>query len=221
MSDKQAPVNVKELREKWGLTANALKARAKALGIELLRPTGNTTYWPGDKLELGEQLHQWLADGHAMSLFPAVQETAGHSALTRQRPGSDASVTALVPIRQRMQELRQEDPLALARRLVDAADLGVPLTNQEMAEVLGVSSLSKDKDGFSPRPGFVLQRSEHNGSPFWSVLRSASPKPVSAPSATTDDGERRVGFNTAAAMAVVDVPAIDCTGSSIFGRMKL
>jgi len=37
-------------------------------------------------------------------------------------------------------------------------DLGVPLTNREMAEVLGVGSISKERDGSSPRPGFTLHR---------------------------------------------------------------
>jgi len=112
-----------------------------------------------------------------MNLFPAVQEAQGGGAsLMRQSPASDKSVaalvpTALVPIRQRMQELRQEDPLALARRLVDAADLGVPLTNREMAEVLGVGSMNKTRDGSAPRPGFTIHRLEHNGTPFWSVVR--------------------------------------------------
>jgi len=77
---------------------------------------------PGEKIELGEQLHEWLRQGHAMNLFPAVQEAQGSRALLmRQPPASDKSMATLVPIRQRMQELRQEDPLALARRLVDAA----------------------------------------------------------------------------------------------------
>jgi len=107
-----------------------------------------------------------------MNLFPAVQEALGGGAsLMRQSPASNKSVAALVPIRQRMQELRQEDPLALARRLVDAADLGVPLTNREMAEVLGIGSISKERDGSSPRPGFTIHRTEHNGTPFWSVPR--------------------------------------------------
>jgi len=84
----------------------------------------------------------------------------------RQSPASNKSVAALAPIRQRMQELRQEKTLALARRrLVDAADLGVPLTNREIAEVLGVGSISKDRDGSSPRPGFTIHRLEHNGTP--------------------------------------------------------
>ena len=194
MADTQPPVSMKELRDRWGLSANALKARAKALGIELLRPSGNSSYWPGDKVELGEQLHQWLAEGHAMSLFPAVQQASGQSSLTRHSRSTDTSVTALVPIRQRMQDLRQEDPLALARRLVEAADLGVPLTNQEMAEVLGLSTISKDKDGTSPRPGFTLQRTEHNGQPFWSVLRSGPSAPVTAPSQTGQLQGRQVGF---------------------------
>ena len=98
MTDKQLPVNMKELRERWGLSANALKARAKALGVEILRPTGNSSYWPGDKIELGEQLHQWLQDGHPMNMFPAVLETQGNvSSLMRQSPATDGKVTALVP----------------------------------------------------------------------------------------------------------------------------
>lgn len=213
---------MKELRERWGLSANALKARAKALGIDLLRPSGNTSYWPGDKIELGEQLHQWLADGHAMSLFPEVKAAQGNqSSLTRQSPASDDQVTALVPIRQRMQDLRQVDPLALARRLVEAADLGVALTNQEMAEVLGLSSIGKEKDGTSPRPGFTLQRSEHNGQPFWTVLRSGAIAPVTASSPTGQGQAKQVGFATAASFAVVDVQATDCTGSELFSRMTL
>lgn len=213
---------MKELRERWGLSANALKARAKALGIELLRPSGNTSYWPGDKIELGEQLHQWLADGHAMSLFPGVKAAQGNqSSLTRQVPASDEQVTALVPIRQRMQDLRQVDPLALARRLVEAADLGVPLTNQEMAEVLGLSSIGKDKDGTSPRPGFTIKRTEHNGQPFWTVVRQGASAPVSTSSPTGQGQERQVGFATAASLAVIDVQSRDCTGSDLFARMTL
>jgi hypothetical protein len=223
VTDKQLPVNMKELRERWGLSANALKARAKALGVEILRPNGNSSYWPGDKIELGEQLHQWLQDGHPMNMFPAVLETQGNvSSLTRQSPATDGKVTALVPIRQRMQELRQEDPLALARRLVEAADLGVPLTNQEMAEVLGLTSMSKDKDGSSPRPGFVIQRIEHNGTPFWSVLRSiGSSAPVTSASVPGSGADRKVGFSTAASLSVIDVRATDCTGSDLFSRMTL
>jgi len=137
---------MKGLQDRWGLSANALKARAKAL-------------------------HEWLWQGHAMSLLPAVQEAqGGRASLMRQSPASDKSVGALVPIRQRMQELRQEDPLTLARHFVDAADLGVPLTNREMAKVLGVGSISKDRNGCSPHPGFTLHPSEHNGNPFWTVV---------------------------------------------------
>jgi len=72
------------------------------------------------------------------------------ASLTRRSPASDRSVAALVTICQRLQELRQDDPLALARRLVDAADLAdlgkCPLTNREMAEVLGISSISEPRE---------------------------------------------------------------------------
>jgi len=76
-----------------------------------------------------------------------------------------------------MKELRQEGPSAPVRRLVDAADLGVPLTNREMAEVLGMSSMSKARDDSSSRPGFTLHRLEHNGTPFWTVARNTGSPP--------------------------------------------
>jgi len=62
-----------------------------------------------------------------MNLFPAVQGHKGQGITDAPVPASNKSVAALAPIRQRMQELRQENPLALARRrLVEAADLGAP-----------------------------------------------------------------------------------------------
>ena len=54
--------------------------------------------------------------------------------------------------------------------LKEAAQLGVPLTNQEMANVLGRSEMKPNMHGTEPRPGFRLERQEHNGKPFWTVL---------------------------------------------------
>jgi len=67
---------MKELRERWGLSANALKARAKALGVEILRPNGNSSYWPGDRSNWASSSIM-AADGHPMNMFPAVLETHG------------------------------------------------------------------------------------------------------------------------------------------------
>ena len=68
----------------------------------------------------------------------------------------------------------KREPLAIPRALAEAADLDVPLSNAEMAAVLGLSGTELDKswDGDSPRPGFVLNRLEHRRRIFWTVKRN-------------------------------------------------
>ena len=70
----------------------------------------------------------------------------------------------------------KREPLAIPRALAEAADLDVPLSNAEMAAVLGLSGTELDKswDGDSPRPGFVLERLEHRRKIFWTVRRSGT-----------------------------------------------
>jgi len=90
---------------------------------------------PVTKSKLGEQLHEWLRQGHAMNLFSAVQEAQGGGApLMRPLPVTDRAVAAFAP-----------------------------LNNRVMAEVLGVSSMSKVRDDSSPRRGLTIHHFEHNG----------------------------------------------------------
>ena len=66
------------------------------------------------------------------------------------------------------------EPLAVPKALAEAADLGVPLTNAEMAAVLGRTGKEVDErwHNDSPRPGFVLKRDLHHGKVFWTVERT-------------------------------------------------
>lgn len=213
----KSPVNVVKLREEWGLSPNGLKNRAKALGIELIRK-GNATYWPADQLNKGHALHNWLKEGHPLKAFiEEMHAKAGNgSALTRKRRSSAALVTA-----ESRREALGADPLAFAKRLKDAADLGVPLRNEEMAAVLGLASVGKDRDGTSPRPGFTIHRMEHNGTPFWTVARigslpvSDASVPAAAPQPEAPRQWEPFSGNIAAQMTI-DVATVDCTGSSLF-----
>ena len=96
------------------------------------------------------------------------------------------------------------DPLKLAKQLKEAADLGVPLTNQEMATVLGRSEVKPDMDGYSPRPGYVIHRIEHNGRPYWTVR---------AQTVQDSPALRPVGFGLAA-----DAPIAACLDVQVMPR---
>ena len=52
-----ADVSIRDLEKRWGISRNGLKARARVLGVELLRVTSTLTTWPGTFVELGERLH--------------------------------------------------------------------------------------------------------------------------------------------------------------------
>jgi hypothetical protein len=221
-------VSIRDLEQRWGLSRNGLKARAKALGVELIRVSSTLTTWPGAFIELGDRLHDHISSGQPMGTFPGLAPVTDRPVPSRQQQSeaiTASNETALIAVVEAITAstkaaLPAPDPLAVARRLAEAADLGVALTNSEMSQVLGRASISPKQDGWSPRPGFTIHRQEHNGSPFWTVVRAASQTPISVGSPMPADA-RQVGFNTAASMAVVDVSASDCTGSSLFGMTKL
>jgi hypothetical protein len=133
-----------------------------------------------------------------METFPRPQDSEGVAIARRQTAQPEqpdqamllmAAMAALKPV---------ADPLQQARRLKEAADLGVWLSNAELAAVLGVAeSTLRDKGSdYCPRPGFALQRRQDSkgGSIWWQVRQEATgvtPLPTSA--ATS----RPVGFASA------------------------
>ncbi len=50
-------ISIRDLEQRWGLSRNGLKARAKALGVELVRVSSSCTVWPGVYIDLGDRLH--------------------------------------------------------------------------------------------------------------------------------------------------------------------
>ena len=86
------------------------------------------------------------------------------------------------------------DLLVAARRLKEAADLCVWLSNVEMAEMLGVvdTTMRNYQDGDCPRPDFKLEKLKDGaGLIWWRVVHLAGT--ISALPATS----RRVGFGGA------------------------
>jgi hypothetical protein len=55
-----ADVSIRDLEKRWGISRNGLKARARALGVELIRVSSTLTTWPGTFVELGDRLHDHL-----------------------------------------------------------------------------------------------------------------------------------------------------------------
>jgi hypothetical protein len=225
---QQPDVSIRELEERWSLSRNGLKARAKALGVELIRVSSTLTTWPGSFVELGDRLNEHISNGQPLATFPALAAVTAHPVPSRQQKSTAitaSSETALTALAEAITASTQTalpapDPLALARRLADAASLGVPLTNSEMAQVLGRASIGPKQDGSSPRPGFTIHRQEHNGTPFWSVERAVGAVSAhSVPSRQQLGGAVGIGFDVAA--AVIDVPSINCAGSDLFDRMRL
>jgi hypothetical protein len=67
-----AALSIRDL-EKWsGISRNGLKARARALGVELNRVSSTLTTWPGAFIELAERLHEHLQSGQPMGPLPGL-----------------------------------------------------------------------------------------------------------------------------------------------------
>lgn len=152
-----ADVSIRDLEARWDISRNGLKARARALGVELRRVSSTLTVWPGDFLDLGERLHEHLAQGQPMGTFPGLAPKPGGGGTAHPLPS--------VP--------PPADPLARARALAAAADEDLPLVSDELAAVLGlpVEAIETLKSGVMIR-GFRLRRGGGKGlGGYWKVER--------------------------------------------------
>ena len=222
--------------EQMGVSRSAAYELLKITGIEpeprkvpgSRKPVSHLTR---DQIDVLEPLARQLADGATMPQLrkqleqsSTVPDSSGLSKTAMEKASKQSGIVPadMAPLLAAMAQVRSEphDPLALAKRLADAAQLGVPLTNAEMAAVLGRASVSPKHNGTSPCPGFTLERIEHNGTPFWMVHRVGAPTAISASPQANQPQGRQVGF-TAASMAVIDVQARDCTGSDLFAATTI
>ena len=174
-----------EVEERWGISRNAVKSRAKALGVQLIRKSSTCTVWPGDQLEKGDALHHHLQMGGTMKDFAGsattgssdgmtpqaspAQESAPSSAITPSGDSSQmmalaAALAQALPQHPQAPQPRVS-PLTRARELAAIEREELLLTADEMSEVLGMG-VDKDLDG-QERFGYVFKRFPTVGQTKW------------------------------------------------------
>ena len=217
LEEIQPDVSIAELERRWGISRNALKARAKALGIDLQRKGPTLTTWPGDRVSDGDRLDEHCRAKGSLASFP------GAVSVTPQA-GSDSSQLAVTPAVSDGSQLAvlaaavvaampaaPVDPLRRAKAIAEAAELKVALSSPELAEVLGMSpaTVSSWADGHSPRPGFTLRRENAGAAVWWTVERQSdtvSNVHAFASSRPNSLGGRSVGFNSYLTVEAVALP---------------
>ena len=196
--DAETLTPMADLGPRWGVTANTVSRRIAFLGIKPTRQ-GNFRFLTAEQLNLAEELNAHILSGKPQESFPRPDQPEG-GLVARRAPQvaglvAGDQVAALAAALERLNP--PVDPLRLARALAEAADLGVPLSNQELAAVTGFSAgtVSGWKDGHSPRPGFNLRREKAGAAVWWTVERAPSSQARALPS-TSHGTSRQVGFGS-------------------------
>jgi hypothetical protein len=208
-------VPLRDLEQKWGLSRNGLKARARALGVELKRISSTLTVWPGDFVDLGDQLDAHLGAGKPMGTFPALAPTDGTTANTASSITKASGVNAeglALAIAQAMAKTTLSlpvppiDPLRRARGLAEAADAGLVLTTDELVSlgVKGVKDFANGDEAF----GYCFTKHEQRNRVLWTIARTIG-KPATAGNVTAMTGQARIGFGAIEARYQTIVSAIE------------
>lgn len=204
-------VSIAELERRWSISRNALKARARALGVELIRKGPTLTVWPGDRLAEADRLDAHLKAGGAMAAFPGVspassdslpsvtpqgRSAGGQLALTADKAGQLEALAAAMAAAMPGPAV---DPLQRARGLAEAADAGLVLANEDLSALLG-QGVSAWRDGHEAY-GYRFQRHQQGRQVLWTVARAITAS--TAPGLTAAGGtvarlsaaeKRRPGF---------------------------
>ena len=189
---------LRDLEQRWGLSRNGLKARARALGVELKRISSTLTVWPGDFVDLGDQLDAHLASGRPMGTFPALAPTDGTTANTASSITKASGTEGLaLAIAQAMANttlslpVTPVDPLRRARGLAEAADAGLVLTTDELV-ALGVKGVNDFANG-DEAYGYFFTRHEQRNRVLWTIARTIG-KPATASNVTAVTSRPSIGF---------------------------
>ena len=152
-----ADENIRDLERRWGISRNALKARAKALVVELIRIASTQIIWPGAFIEVGDQLHHHLQSGRPMSEFGGVAPVTDGTAITSTGPVGSEVVSLLARI-----AANSEDPLKRPNGLHRAAEANLPLNAADL-KALGVRGVINSREDMVDRYGYRFQRHQPGG----------------------------------------------------------
>jgi hypothetical protein len=121
-----------ELAQRWAVTPNTVSRRLAFLGIKPIRQ-GNYRFLTSDQYELATALHDHVQKGQPMETFPRPQEGEGEATtLARRTVRSDHADPTMALVAAMAAKLTPPaDPLQQARRLKEAAELAVWLSNAE------------------------------------------------------------------------------------------
>jgi hypothetical protein len=208
-------VPLRDLEQRWGLSRNGLKARARALGVELKRVSSTLTTWPGNYVDLGDQLDDHLKAGKPMGTFPGIAPTDGTTANSAssitKASGINAEGLALA-LAQAMGKTTLSlpappvDPLRRARALAECADAGLVVTSADLTK-LGVSGINKFQDG-EREYGYIFHKHKQKNIDLWTIERAIG-KAASASSMTALTGKASIGFGAIEARYQTIVSAIE------------
>lgn len=165
-------VSIRELETRWGISRNGLKARARALGVDLVRLSSTATVWPGPFVELGERLNEHLAAGQPMATFPGLKPVVSAAPVPSVTAAPAAPALANQPeLEQLAAAIRPAaDPLQRARGLAEAADAGLVLANDDLAALLGHGVMAwRDRH---QAYGYVFHRHQQGRQVLWTVERT-------------------------------------------------
>lgn len=241
-------LSLADCETRWDVTRNTVKNRAKALGVNILRPTPKSAYWPQEEIARGDHLNAWIRAGKELATFPEIQsrrldETIQRYAIDEDQsaittveaaPIVDASTDTSKPtstevfVKTHTLPSGQFDINAEINRLAALARTNRAYSSEELAYELGVttSTVNGWEHGKELRPDFSLQKVKCGQNNYWRVIDS-NPQPVSAISqpvtAASNDSPASKGgfFGEGLLSAVIDVRHQDVTGSDLFNSNRI
>ena len=179
--------SLKDLEMEWGLSRNGLKSRARALGVELKRLSPTLTVWPGEFIDLGNQLNEHIKAGKPMQLFPGLAPSV-NSAISKVE-----SVPLAITKEATISSL-PADPFKRARGLAEAADNALVLTSDELSAigVKGIASFANNDLAY----GYQFLKHEQRNRVLWTIRRAiARPDDSFIPPLAQQAPKRIAGFN--------------------------
>jgi hypothetical protein len=216
------------LEKRWGISRNGLKARAKALAVELIRKGPTLTVWPGDRIADGDRLDAHLKAGGAMASFPGFAGGTTDPSVTPQgrSAGSQLAVTGkadqlavLAAAVAAAMPQSTADPLQRARGLAEAADNGLCLTSSDLAGLLG-QGVSSWRDGHQAF-GYVFRRRQQGRQVLWLIERAISASTRPALTAAVGTRARRVGFGAVEPEVIEAQVQVLSTGAALFEANRI